>query len=203
MLTGGIMPQKCNCKICQKNHAQYVNELSEQGKDYQEIKRLLLSEKLLNVTTKTIENHFKKPSITVDTTDIVEYDYQPIEKVSTDNIDELISKYGIDVNQPQEIISHIQKTHLLMYLKQQEITFRELNKEIAGDQLNNSTKAIRNLKSLSDLLDNFTHISMWANTASAIAHLQKLGYQINVSSSTYPQTIREDIAAIEPSQIDS
>jgi hypothetical protein len=173
--------------IIKAGHGEYVRELYDQGIETNIIKKLLLEEKLLNVPEIVIKRFLELPE-EAQSIEIA----PPRESITTANIDELIGKYGLSFDNPEMIITHIQKTHVLMYLKQQDIWFREYENFINGD-ISHLNCATRNLKTMATLLDQFTHISMMANSAMAIQILEREGYSINVQSLPQSQTATEII----------
>jgi hypothetical protein len=170
--------------IIKAGYGEYVRDLYDQGIEINIIKKLLLEEKLLNIPEIVIKRFLELPENESQEIEIS----PPRENITTANIDGLIGKYGLSFDNPEGIITHIQKTHVLMYLKQQDIWFGEYENFINGD-ISHLNCATRNLKTMAALLDQFTHISMMANTSQAMETLIRQGY--HVSASATPEILPE------------
>lgn len=182
----------CSCKICRNNLADIVNQKNMDGISILEVKKYLQKNHNLDVTENVIKRHLKaygidinidkssddisiKSEIIMNATDSV-INKDGIVLFDLNNVD--LDKYDFDLENPETFVNYIQKIHIGLYLKQLEITYKELNEYQNGHRENYPNNAINNLKKLYELLEKTSGINNFVSVNSAIRKITNEGYMI-------------------------
>jgi len=177
---------QCNCKICRNNLTDIVNSKGQDNISFLSIKKYLIDNHNLDVTENVIKRHLKTFEI-----EPSKEEYIPPKNIIGDSVidnqnkmkinlnDVTLQGYNFDENNPKEIVRYLQTIHLALYLKQLEITFREVEEYNLGHRENYPSVAVNNLKKLYELLDSISGISLYSNQQAAIKTVELLGLKID------------------------
>lgn len=174
----------CSCKICRNNLADIVNQKIIDGISILDVKKNLQKNHNLDVTENVIKRHLKaygidinidKSEIIMNATDSV-INKDGIVLFDLNKVD--LHKYDFDLENPESFVHYIQKIHIGLYLKQLEITYKELNEYQSGQRENYPNNAINNLKKLYELLEKTLGINNFVSINSAIRKITNEGYSI-------------------------
>ncbi|MEM7726049.1 MAG: hypothetical protein AAF208_06705 [Cyanobacteria bacterium P01_A01_bin.45] len=189
----------CGCKICKSGLGEFTNELANRGVSVNDISLELKSQDL-EVTHTIIKKHLTAYDIPY-TEELRELEIEGLTPVTVELNQIDFSQYQFDENNPDEIISYLQKINLKLYLNQARITLQRQQDVIEGRLSEVPLETVRALESLYKILEKSTAIDVQVNQQKAIKEVEALGLvvqkpayflpasnQNNVQSNSQPKT---------------
>ena len=182
----------CNCKICQNDYGEEVNEMILNGSSpvtvIQELNQLQI-----NVTEDELKQHLENYGIKLEESKTLDNISQTVDLNSLD-----FSEYLFEENNPISVIGYLQKINLKIYLNQTKITLIEQDKYLSGltDEIDSNT--FKNLAVAFKILADSTGMNVMINQQEAIKAVESMGLEVksksiyselkNVSSNSQSET---------------
>lgn len=165
------MANHCNCKACRKGLAPTVNKLAS-STPIPDIAKQLRFRYGVDVSELALREHFSKNQITpIEAVERLSSEREPI------NLDELtLDKWGLSMQEPERVVSYLQEKLLVLSLRQMQIVAQQQADVLTGASLAMDKDQVTNLRTLLNLADRFTAISLHANQQQAVKVVQSIGY---------------------------
>ena len=199
----------CKCKICRNNLAESVNSWYVDGFSLSQINEKLQNENSIIITEKAIQRHLESFGLEVESENsnraitMIQHQPKSTEPLGYDLNNITFDEYDFDETSPTSIIAYLQKTHLHMYLRQIEIVCKEQEQYYKGEVAEAPHGSLNRLKTMFELFDNITGISLYANQQAAIQKVESMGLKVErfsslvttqenvISNSSDPKTAEE------------